>query len=59
VFAPDHPVTLISGPRVSATPSRRLQDLPEHASSIGRVTNVPEADALLRRTYRPGWTLNG
>jgi predicted dehydrogenase len=25
----------------------------------GKVTNCPEADALLRRTYRPGWTLNG
>jgi len=25
----------------------------------GRVTNNPEADALLRRKYRPGWTLNG
>ena len=25
----------------------------------GRVTNSPEADAMLRRTYRPGWTLNG
>jgi hypothetical protein len=27
--------------------------------AAGRVTNSPEADALLRRTYRPGWTLNG
>ncbi len=25
----------------------------------GRVTNNAEADALLKRTYRPGWTLNG
>jgi len=25
----------------------------------GRVTNSPEADELLSRTYRPGWTLNG
>ncbi len=25
----------------------------------GRVTDSAEADALLRRTYRPGWTLNG
>ncbi len=25
----------------------------------GKVTNSPEADALLRRTYRPGWKLNG
>jgi predicted dehydrogenase len=28
-------------------------------SAAGRVTNSPEANALLRRTYRPGWTLNG
>jgi len=28
-------------------------------AAAGRVTNSPEADALLRRTYRPGWTLNG
>ncbi len=27
--------------------------------AAGRVTNNPEADALLRRTYRPGWPLNG
>jgi hypothetical protein len=25
----------------------------------GRVLDNPEADALLRRTYRQGWTLNG
>jgi predicted dehydrogenase len=25
----------------------------------GQVTDNPEANALLRRTYRPGWTLNG
>jgi len=25
----------------------------------GKVTDVPEANELLRRTYRPGWTLNG
>ena len=25
----------------------------------GRVTNSAEGDALLRRKYRPGWTLNG
>jgi len=25
----------------------------------GRVTDNPEADALLRRAYRSGWTLNG
>lgn len=27
--------------------------------AAGRVTDNPEADALLRRTYRPGWSLNG
>ena len=27
--------------------------------AAGRVTDNPEADKLLRRTYRPGWTLNG
>jgi len=27
--------------------------------AAGKVTDSPEADALLRRTYRPGWTLNG
>jgi predicted dehydrogenase len=31
----------------------------EYDGAAGRVTNSPEADALLRRTYRPGWTLNG
>lgn len=27
--------------------------------ATGRVTDNAEADKLLRRTYRPGWTLNG
>jgi hypothetical protein len=27
--------------------------------AAGRVTDSPEAEALLRRTYRTGWTLNG
>ncbi len=27
--------------------------------SAGHVTDCPEANELLRRTYRPGWTLNG
>jgi len=27
--------------------------------AAGRVTDSPEANELLRRTYRPGWTLNG
>ncbi|MCX6997306.1 MAG: Gfo/Idh/MocA family oxidoreductase [Kiritimatiellaeota bacterium] len=31
----------------------------EYDGATGRVTNVAEANALLRRTYRPGWTLNG
>ena len=31
----------------------------EYDGASGRVTNVPEANALLRRTYRSGWTLNG
>ena len=25
----------------------------------GRITNVPEANDYLKRTYRPNWTLNG
>ena len=24
-----------------------------------KATNCPEADKYIRRTYRPGWTLNG
>jgi predicted dehydrogenase len=31
----------------------------DYDGAAGRVTNSPEANALLRRTYRPGWTLNG
>jgi len=31
----------------------------EYHGAAGRVTNNATADALLRRTYRPGWTLNG
>ena len=31
----------------------------EYDGASGRVTNVAEANALLRRAYRPGWTLNG
>jgi hypothetical protein len=31
----------------------------EYDGAAGRVTNAPDANALLRRTYRPGWTLNG
>jgi len=31
----------------------------EYDGASGRVTNSEEANALLRRTYRPGWVLNG
>ncbi|MBC8096169.1 MAG: Gfo/Idh/MocA family oxidoreductase, partial [Akkermansiaceae bacterium] len=31
----------------------------EYDAASGRVTNVPDANALLSREYRPGWTLNG
>ena len=31
----------------------------EYDGVNGRVTNCPEANELLRRRYRPGWTLNG
>jgi hypothetical protein len=31
----------------------------EYDGTTGRVTNNAEADALLSRTYREGWTLNG
>lgn len=31
----------------------------EYDGVNGQVTNSPEANDLLRRTYRPGWTLNG
>jgi predicted dehydrogenase len=31
----------------------------EYDSAAGRVTNSDEANALLRRKYREGWTLNG
>jgi len=31
----------------------------EYDGKEGRVTNVEEANALLKREYRPGWTLNG
>jgi hypothetical protein len=27
--------------------------------AAGRVSDCPEADALLKRQYREGWTLNG
>ena len=31
----------------------------DYDGKAGRVTNNPEADALLKRKYREGWTLNG
>jgi predicted dehydrogenase len=31
----------------------------EYDGATGRVTNCPEANDLLRRQYRPGWTLDG
>jgi hypothetical protein len=31
----------------------------EYDPAAGRVTNVPEANEFLKRTYRDGWTLNG
>jgi len=31
----------------------------EYDGVAGKVTNCPEANALLGRKYRAGWTLNG
>jgi predicted dehydrogenase len=31
----------------------------DYDGATGRVTNSPEANELLRRQYRPGWTLDG
>jgi len=31
----------------------------DYDGAAGRVTNVPEANSLLSRQYRPGWTLDG
>jgi predicted dehydrogenase len=31
----------------------------DYDGAVGRVTNSPEANELLRRAYRPGWTLDG
>ena len=31
----------------------------KYDGAAGRVTDCPEANALLRHTYRDGWTLNG
>lgn len=37
----------------------RVGEKIEYDGAAGRVTNNAEADALLSRTYRDGWTLNG
>jgi len=37
----------------------RVGEKLEYDGERGRVTNNAKADALLRREYRPGWTLNG
>ncbi len=39
--------------------SYRVGKAVEYDGASGRVTNCPEAEALLSRTYRKGWTLNG
>jgi len=31
----------------------------DYDGAAGRVTNCPEANDLLKRQYRPGWTLDG
>jgi len=31
----------------------------DYDGASGRVTNSAEGNDLLRRQYRPGWTLNG
>ena len=31
----------------------------DYDGATGRVTNSDEANELLKRTYRPGWVLNG
>jgi len=31
----------------------------KYDGAAGQVTDCPEANDLLARTYRPGWTLNG
>jgi hypothetical protein len=31
----------------------------KYDGSAGQVTDCPEANPYLRRTYRAGWTLNG
>ena len=31
----------------------------DYDGAAGRVTNSPAANDLLRRQYRPGWTLDG
>jgi len=43
--------------RIASVHSDRFQI--SYDGVAGKVTDNPEADALLCRTYRPGWTLNG
>ena len=37
----------------------RVGEKLEYDGAAGRVTNNAEGDALLKREYRPGWTLEG
>jgi len=37
----------------------RVRKKIRYDGAAGKVTDVPEANELLRRTYRPGWTLDG
>ena len=37
----------------------RVGEKLEYDGAKGRVTNNAEANALLRRDYRPGWVFNG
>ncbi len=56
--------------QIIETQSARLEDLDgivayragkkiDYDGAAGKVVGDPEADALLRKTYRDGWTLNG
>lgn len=37
----------------------RVGKVIEYDGTRGRVTNSAEGNALLKRKYRPGWTLHG
>ena len=39
--------------------AHRMGETLEYDGAKGQVTNHPEANALLKRTYRDGWMLNG